>query len=256
MTFQAIYSQSVSFVNYIMYSFTNLVRMPFHLSLFFANMLFISMYGYSIIHDADILCIGRISVGLLLIGIFSLVSIVGTVMLVIWTSRNGSKTCQKILFLLILAINIMAIILILYLGLLTVLKNSGTIVKGNNGISYKCNAGVSDIGEALSYGVPNNANKVLNFNVNQSVEIDNKCVFQPMNDICGEFGCFRQSTEVRDKQGVLGAYLCSKNDTEGVSICTMHFKTLNSYIFLALLTGILLNFSLPLSNILLLSVNC
>lgn len=256
MTFQAFYSQFSSFLNYILTSFYNLVETPFHLSLFFANVFFISMYGYSIIHDADILCIGRISVGLLLIGIFSLVSIIGTVILTIWTSRDGSKTCQKIIFLLILAISIISVILIFYLGFLTVLSNSGTIVKGNNGISYKCNVGVSDISEALSHGVPNTANKVLNFKINQSVEVDNKCVFQPMNDICGEFGCFRQSTEVRDKQGVLGAYLCSKNDTEGVPICIMHLKTLNSYMSLALFTGIVFNFSLSISNLLLLSFNC
>lgn len=59
-------------------------------------MLLTSIYGYPVLHNVDMLCIGCISVALLLVSIFLLFYIVSTMMLVTYVSRISSKSSLQI----------------------------------------------------------------------------------------------------------------------------------------------------------------
>jgi len=229
--------------------------LPFHIVLFSAFMFLVSIYGYSVLQNVNILCIGQVNFGLFFGGISLLASIVVTTISAIWGFRIKSKKCQRAFFLIVLILNIVAFASIMTTTIIW--NDSGMMVKNDNGAVYKCNITTFMDHGSTEYKTSIRAYQVLlDYNVTKVIGANSKCVFQQIDDICGTYGSFRHSTELRDKQEDLGAYICSNSDEIGVSLCRLHLSTLSSYMSLAIGIGFLLNLSLVFSNLYFFIASC
>jgi len=218
--------------------------LPFHIALFSAFMLLVSICGYSVLQNVNTLCIEQANVGLFFVSISLLASMTVTTISAIWGFRINSKKCLRAFFLIVLIFNTVALALIMNTRL--VWDNSGMMVKNDNGAIYQCNMATFDYHESKEYEA---YQVLLDYNVTQVIGANNTCIFQQMDDVCGPYGSFRQSTELRDKQEALGVYICSSSDEIGVSLCLMHLNTLRNYMPSAIGIGILLNLSLVFTNL-------
>lgn len=221
--------------------------LPCHLSLFFSFVFIVSTYGYSVLHDANVLCIGWASVGILLVSIFSLASMFCTIMLVIWSFRISSKNCLRAISIAVLIFSVVAFASILCTALYW--DDSGMMLRNENVSIYKCYTASFTDTLSKQYKFLTGAYQVLlDYNATQMIGANNTCVFRQIDDICGIYGSFRQSTELQDKQEVWGAHICSKNDVIGASLCLRYSKMLRSYMSPIMLIGIVLNLCLASST--------
>jgi len=229
--------------------------LPFHIVLFSSFMFLASMYGYSVLHNVNILCIGQVYVWLFFASISLLASMAVTTISAIWSFRINSKKCLRAFFLIVSIFSIVAFVLLM----VTVLtyNDSGMMVKNDNGVIYKCKmTTLHELGSS-NYNISIEAYQVLfDYNATKVIGANNTCVFQQMDDTCCTYGSFRQSTELRDKKEALGAYICSNSDEIGVSLCRLHLSTLSIYMSLITGIGFLLNSSLVISNLYFFKISC
>jgi len=158
-------------------------------------------------------------------------------------------------FLIVLIFNIVALASIM--NTVVTYNDSGMMVKNDNGTIYKCNmTTLHELGQSKSNTSIEAYQVLFDYNATKVIGANNTCVFQQMDDTCCTYGSFRQSTELRDKQKALGAYICSNSDEIGVSLCRLYLSTLSTYMSLATGIGLLLNLCLVSSNLYFFITSC